>query len=897
MLAGRTSWLRKAVLLLALSGASIGASAPAPSAAAWTANPDDQFLLDVNIRQLRLGDGARAYNTPEGTCVVLGDFLTALDVPMRIDLGAKKASGWAFKETNRITIDYAASVASYGTKTEAIAPGTIRETPEGWCVQTAALARWFGIGVTPMTAGSALLLQSDTKLPVELAMEREARAARIKPAKFDLSVLPQVRIPYRMWRAPALDFVVSAGATYRANDGVRVDRQSSVYAAGEIARLSYDAQISTDQHGMPSALRVRAYRSDPDGSLLGPAKATHFGFGDVEGFDSKLTGSSAYGRGAVITNRPLTAQTAFDQSRFEGDLPSGWEAELYRNDELLAFAKPTSDQRYVFDNVQLLYGENRIRIVLYGPQGQMRTREELVNVGQDNAPPGKTWYWAGVNEPGRDIVALEKPPDGSELPRAQATLALEHGIDDRTSVAALARMMLIGDQHVTFVEGSVRRSVGLALIEVGAARESNGGTAARAQLLGKIGPVNVNAEAVIANDFHLQGRSEVQSLRDYRLALDAPLKIGRTVLPAHADVHLTDRLNGSRQLDAAARLSAQIDRFDLGTAIRYQKQFSTTQATPGELSLDLIGSGRVRDVRVRGTTSFDFSPVARFRTAELEAYWSASENVDWEGDLAYDAVDHRARARISHIRRFNTMAIALTGEAASDGSLAVGLNLNFSLDSSHGFSLSRRPLAQAGEVHALVYRDLNDNGVRDSGEPLEKGALITTGTKQAERPTDSHGSVIVGGLTAFQPITVGIDETSLADPMLVPKKALQVVVPRPGVPADVEIGLVGGGDIEGSLVKSGGLGFEGVDLELVDASGKVVGTARTDYDGFFLFERAAYGSYSIRVAAASATAAKISSDLGVRFQVTADKSIVRLGSIRAAPQAQIASAAVPSANP
>ena len=75
-------------------------------APAWTADPDEQFLLDVNIRQLRLGDGVRAYNTPEGTCVVLGDFLTALDVPMRIDLGAKKASGWAFKENNRISIDY-----------------------------------------------------------------------------------------------------------------------------------------------------------------------------------------------------------------------------------------------------------------------------------------------------------------------------------------------------------------------------------------------------------------------------------------------------------------------------------------------------------------------------------------------------------------------------------------------------------------------------------------------------------------------------------------------------------------------------------------------------------------------------------------------------------------------
>jgi len=368
VLSGR-KWLRKAAVLLALCAGSVGASAPSPGPqpASWTANPDDQFLLDVTIRQLRLGDGVRAYNTPEGTCVVLGDFLTTLDVPMRIDISAKKASGWAFKESNRITIDYGAMTASYAGTTEPIARETIRETPEGWCVQASALSRWFGIKVNAMTSGSVLLLQSKDKLPVELAMERESRAARIKPAKFDLEGLPQVRIPYRMWRAPALDFVVNAGVTYRARDGVRVDRQSSVYAAGEIAHLSYDAQVTTNQSGMPTNLRLRAYRSDPDGDLLGPAKATHFGFGDVEGFDSKLTGSAAYGRGAVVTNRPLTAQTAFDKSHFEGDLPAGWEAEIYRNDELLGFAKSNPDQRYVFDNVQLVYGENRIRIVLYGP--------------------------------------------------------------------------------------------------------------------------------------------------------------------------------------------------------------------------------------------------------------------------------------------------------------------------------------------------------------------------------------------------------------------------------------------------------------------------------------------------------------------------------------------------
>src|SRR3954452_4703717 len=119
-----SSWLRKAALLLALCAGAGAASVPAsvPQPRAWSADPDDQFLLDVTIRQLRLGDGVRAYNTPEGPCVVLGDFLTTLDVPMKIDLSARKASGWAFKEANRITIDYGASTATFGGKTEPIAP-------------------------------------------------------------------------------------------------------------------------------------------------------------------------------------------------------------------------------------------------------------------------------------------------------------------------------------------------------------------------------------------------------------------------------------------------------------------------------------------------------------------------------------------------------------------------------------------------------------------------------------------------------------------------------------------------------------------------------------------------------------------------------------------------------
>lgn len=889
-MSGAGKWLGKAGALFAIAYLSaVGAVAAAPVTDHWAADPDDQFLLDVKLHQYRLGDGVRAYNTPEGTCIIFGDFLTTLDVPMKIDLAAKKASGWAFKENNRISIDAGAGRVDYAGKSEVLAKTAIRETPEGWCVDSAALGRWFGIGVKPLTSGSVVVLESEAKLPVELALEREKRAANLHKAKFDLSTLPQVRLPYRMWRTPALDFVVSAGMTYRADTGMKVDRRTSVYAAGEIAHLSYDAQVATDEKGVPASLRLRAYRSDPDGELLGPLKATHFGFGDVAGLATRLSGSATSGRGVVVTNQPVVNPTNFDRTNFEGDLPSGWEAELYRNDQLIAFARPDDRQRYYFDDVQLLYGENHIRIVLYGPQGQIRTREELINVGQDNVPPGKTWYWAGFNQPDRDLITLQNQPTNPLEPKWQAAVSLEHGLDERTSVGVLARSMLLQDQRVTFVEGSVRRSIGTALIQISASKESTGGTAASAQVLAKFGSVNVSAEAVTANNFHLAG-GPATSLKDVRLALDAPVRLGRTVIPAHGEVHYTSRPDGSSQLEAAARLAATFDRFNLAADVNYTKQYlANGPAPPANVYADLIGTGRIGPVRIRGSTSFQVSPTSKFRTAELTGYWSASDNVDWEGTLAYDGPEHRARTRISYIRRFNSLALALTGEAATDGSLAFGVNLNFSLDPTRGLSFSRDRIASAGSVRALVYRDLNDNGIRDPGEPLEKGALITAGSAVARTPTDAKGSVMVAGLPTFAPITIGIDESSLSDPMLAPKKAIQVVVPRPGVPAEVDIGLVGAGDVEGAIVKNGGLGFEGLDLELVDSSGSVVGNAQTDFDGYFLFDRVPYGAYTVRIAKPAAEAAHVPQDLKLKVTVNGDRPVVRVGSITVNPPPRIAS--------
>jgi hypothetical protein len=466
------------------------------------------------------------------------------------------------------------------------------------------------------------------------------------------------------------------------------------------------------------------------------------------------------------------------------------------------------------------------------------------------------------------------------VPGGQAAVSLEHGLDKRTSLAGLAAMMLIGDQKLTFIEGSVRRSIGPALVEGAVARQSNGGLALRGQALARIGSINLAAQAVKLDHFYYQGRQE-DRLVDARLQLDTPLRIGKSTLGVTSSVRHIER-DGQNQTIAEARLNGSIRAIHLGGGVALQRDRLGDGLVHDRFDLKALASGHLGRVRLRGSTIWEIAPQSRLRNAEASAYWSASQNADWELGVGYDGAGHRTRARISHIRRFSALAAAATLEAGSDGSLAAGLNLNFSLDGSRGrVRATREPLARSGQVSARVFRDNNNNGLRDAGEPLEAGAMLTAGTAATSAPSGADGIARVTGLAPYRAVAIGLDQSSLSDPALAPRRALQQIVPRPGIDARIDIALVGAGDVEGILVRDDGSGLEGVDVEVIDENGVRIAVARTDYDGFFLFERLAYGRYHFRLAKASADAAKLEVALAAEATLSPTKSIVRLGPVRA----------------
>ncbi len=860
------------------------------AAQAWQPTDDDQWLFELRTDRFQIGEGIRGYVSGSRVCVALADVILALDLPIRVDPELRRATGWAFDERRALTIDREAGRATIASLSVVLAPDAIIDTAEGWCVDPTTLGNWLGVTLTADTGNSVLRLDSATDLPFEMAAQRRARAAAIRPTtQFNLADLPQVRRPYSAFQLPSVDVIASASyvrdaATGSSSSQVRYE----LFASGELLGASFDARLSSDTNAIPQSVRLRAYRSDPAGGLLGPLAATHVAVGDVNSLSTPTGAQPVAGRGALLTNRPLDLPDSFDRTTFRGDLPAGWDAELYRNGQLLGFASPGGDGRYEFTDVRLMYGLNRFEIVLYGPQGQVRREVRNIPVGLDAIPPQKTYYWAGIVQEGRDLLRIGD--DDRPFRRGwRGTVGIERGLNRRTSLGAWATTLVIEDRRYEILEASLRRAIGPTLAEFTGSWQSGGGHAARLYWVGELGQGIFQVESLLARNGFRSDRVPLGVTGLHTVSVDLSPRVAGTVLPVHIEARYRQRIDGRDRIEAATRASANWRNLSLTGQLDWAQNRGFGDNS-NEIAASLLANARFGRLRVRGEARVAISGPSANNLVAVIGEWTQSENADWRAELGYDSAASRVRAGLGYTRRFDRFALTGFGEVASDGSVAASLSLSFGFGPdprNGGIRFSRERLATQGQALATVFYDDNGDGRRQAGEALAQGVVLTAGNAVSDVPTDAGGQAIVDSLAPFRPVLIGIDESSLPSPLVRPSVPGIVVTPRPGVATELLIPLVSAGEVEGSLVRGGGNGIEGVDLELVDARGVVRAVTRTDFDGFFLFESVAYGQYRLRIAALSAQAANISADLQI-ITLDRERPRARLGVIAVSARSDLA---------
>lgn len=857
-------------------------AAPPPDDDGWRANEDDQWLFDLRSGQYRLGDGVRGYQTPQGMCVDLADMVIGLDLAVRVDKKLRRATGWVFDERRQLVIDRDSGQVRVGSRSYKITPQAIRDTPEGWCVQVNQLSQWLELPLVVDQGNALLRIETKEKLPFQLAAERRARAAGIRPAQsFDLATLPKAERPYKAWQTPSLDVVASLAFINDKRGGQSLAARYELFGSGELLGASFDARLSSDDDGLPQSLRLRAYRSDPSGALLGPLHATHYALGDVSLLGTGLVANSAVGRGALVTNRPIERPENFDRTDFRGDLPAGWDAELYRNGQLLAFATPNGAGRYEFLNVPLQYGNNRFEIVLYGPQGQVRREIKQLQVGMDSIPPRQTWYWAGIAQENEDLVNLARRR-GPYANGWRGTVGLERGLDARTSLAAYGHSLVIENVRRNYGEVALRRALGPTLLELAGAYGSGGGYAVRANWLAAFGETYVRADAMRGFGGFVSDRLNGGINGSYSIGVDQAVRFGQTVLPLNFDLRHVTRTSGVASYEASARASLGFRRVNLTGQIDWSRSSNPFGPDPPDrMTARLLANASIGRLRLRGEAQFVVSGAASDTRFGLVGEWASGKNGEWRAELGYDGGLDRYRVGIGHTRRFKQVEVSAFAEAASDGSLAASLAVAFSIGPGSGGKprVSSNKLASRGMVEALVWEDRNADGIRQDDEPVMPKVELTAGNGFVEAATDATGRAMIDGLEPFRPVMIGIDTASLANPYVQPALPGIVVTPRPGVATLVALPLVAAGEIDGKVVRASGTAIEGLALELVDVEGRVRATTLSEFDGYFLFEGVAYGRYTVRVSRASAQATRIDPAFSIAASPGADKPRARLGTL------------------
>ncbi len=885
---------------LALGAAAFAVWSVPVLAQGWSAHEDDALLLELHTRSYKVGDTIRGYQTPTGVCIDFADLIQTLDLPVRLDKKSRRATGWLFAEDQRLTIDRDSNTVQTVNGRVPIPVGAIQDTPEGWCMDLDALSGWMGVRLKPDLGNLVIKLETDKKLPFLEAIERKSRAARLrKPedSQFNLANLPKADAPYQTWRTPSVDVQVQGRWTSRGGASVQYEG----LASGEVLGLSYSARLAGTDAVVPDSLRLRIYRNDPDGGLLGPLKATRFALGDVDTPQTALGAQSAYGRGAFVTNRPLGLPARFGVTTLRGELPAGWDVELYRNGELRAYQADRGDGRYEFADIELIFGENEFDVVLHGPQGQIRHERSTYPVGIENLPAGKTWYWAGALQQGRDLIGSSQR--GTDpLTGWRWGVGVERGIDRRTTLGASYTSLVLAGRRRHYFEAVMRRSIGPALVELSAAQQLGAGRALRGEVIGRVGGVQFSGHALWTDGLFDSDQVALSQRSEFDLRLGGTLKLGGWRLPVELGARQSTRRNGVKVTELLTHSSLRISRANLTVELLHRAVSGdpvlTAREDQGNL-LSLIGNTRIGRVQVRGQARFGLDGNhTGFQRAQLVLDAPLGRESSVRGSFEIDAPSDRRTFSLGYVHQFKRFALRGEGSVDNRGATTLGLTLAFSMGPNPvdgGWRVSRDRLAEQGQAAVEVFRDDNGDGQRQPGELGVEGVSVEAGFRHAQVPTNSAGRTVIDGLIPYVPVLVSIDEGKLEDPLLRPKGRGMVVVPRPGVAAKVLLPLAPTGEVEAYLLGPDGEAVGGASVELTDPAGNVLLQTASDFDGYVLFDTVPYGTYRLRLGAKSAAALGLGTGLGTELRIDKARPSQRLGRLRLAPAPAASATSTPIA--
>lgn len=821
-----------------------------------TAHEDNIRLVSFWLRDFLLIEAATAFETADGLCLDASPVLEALKLPLSIK--GDDLTGWVGQKNRDITYNFRSELGILDGKEINSADVQAIETPQGWCLSLQTLTSLTKIDFEYRESLLSVVATPREVLPLESKLERaRIREAQLQETSNARPNFLKIETPYQWLSAPTADITLDLDT--RKPSGLRPTL--AFEAAGDFLKTTTRIRSVETRDGGQS-FRMTLGRSSEQDDQLGFLKARRFSLGHISVPSTPLTRRSRTGLGATLSNSPDYRPELFDETEIRGALPIGWEAELYQDGRIIDFTdQPDSNGDYLFSNVPLTLGFNRLVVRLYGPYGELEERVISLFVGDTQCPDGEWRYTISFIDPDdqtirpieadMDLLDQDLIQTEERIIDARPTLlaTIEHGLTKRFSMRLDGEMNDQGMQTVAAsLQGAFNRFYG------GVRLAGDGGGLPAVEAYSQAQLSDTSSLSVRLTEFgDLQsdyaGQGEGRLARKARVRFDTRLGRRFGYLPIRSELNVQQTRRGEQNLTLTSTTGSTFR----GVNWNHNVAYSLTDGTSA-LEGGLILSRTVQGTRVRAGLGYGLRNSLSLNGLSLSAQRNLGRNTRLQLSSAYDMSSKALGGEVGLTRSFKNFTLTGRSGMSQSRDWYAGLNLAFSLykpQDSWRYRMARPGLSRTGSIRFLSYADENADSDFDTNEAPVSGLKFIVDNSLRSNQSGNDGVNIISSIEPNRTITVEPQLSSIDDPFLIPAQRGYELSVRPGQLMTVKVPLRPTGDMDGTAQLQRGehlTPLAGVIIEFVTETGSLIKQVRTEYDGYFYADGLPVGTVIVRIA-------------------------------------------------
>ncbi|TMS61893.1 hypothetical protein CWC10_09445 [Pseudoalteromonas sp. S3173] len=781
-----------------------------------------------------------AIKNENGAWIELSSLFELLNFAVNVDRDSLMAQGWYISPNNIFNLNINNKTVQLSTEKQRLNESDYYIDAGDIFIDIEVLNRWFGLGMIANYSSLKLGLSPTVTLPIEKKLQRQQRTLYTSsPDK--TPTLPWKPSPYQAMSSPVADVQLSYTATNNDNT-----LNYAILGSQDLAYFNSEYYLAGSNGDLLKDSRLSFNRENAEGNLLGPLNATSIEFGDVLATQIGTRFKSNYARGVKVNNKPLYKEINSNQITLTGAVQAGWDVELYRNNILIDQQLSLPDGRYLFENVDLLFGANTFELIFYGPQGEVERKVEEYLIDGNSLERGDGFYELSLTQQGEQLLNSGNTIAGEEGWLLSGRY--EKGITDYFSVYTGVSALKSDDAEnlTNYAFGSNLSVLNKVLInldyEQNTLEEKELKLSTRSEILGQSVRFSLRKASELQGQVQ-QNNNVFNDTENYELFFSGNLmenSYGRLSYQNTASYINSD------VRDSIVRFGNILNYTAGGYAVNNNLQWSDNNLFSGTSRLQK----RFGRLGTRFNINYSLEPTSEITSYETEFSRSLTSNLQAELKLTHALQTEIKFAELGLNWQTDLFSLNSKVNYDTNDNWRIGLFGRFSLgfnSKNNDYFINRRSLVQSGSLIVHVYLDENNNGIYDDGEQNLEGVKVKGLQNYRRAVTDKNGMALLSGMSANLTTDIVIEPGTISDPFLVAANDGFSITPRAGFVEYMEIPLNHSSELEGTVYKRDEQGSSEVQpfatVKLLDKQGKQVAQTQAAYDGYYLFTDLRPGEY------------------------------------------------------